>query len=84
MAGVIPKNNKRKVLKLNAIAIDKSNTRHLSIQECGMKDIKRGDVFIILEGSLELVLGKDNKFIWRAKTDAIPHKDSFAVQAEEI
>lgn len=76
--------DKRKVIKLNAITLDKSNHKYLSLHECEMKDIQRGDTFIMLEGSLELVIGKDNKFIWRAKSDALPHKGSFAVQAEEL
>lgn len=84
MVGSIPKNSKRRVLKFSVVSIDKSGSKYLSMQDCEMKDIKRGDVFIMLEGSLELVLGKENKFIWRAKIDAIQHKDSYAVQAEEI
>lgn len=84
MDGKQQKVSKRKVIKLNAITLDKSNHKYLSLHECEMKDIRQGDTFIMLESSLELVIGKENKFIWRAKSNALPHKESFVVQAEEL
>lgn len=84
MAGSIPKKDKRQVIRLAAIPINNSGKKVLSLQECEMKDIKKGDIFIMLEDTLELVLGKDQKFLYRAKSDGMPHKDTFVVQAEEI
>ena len=81
---MIKPKNKRQIIKLTSIALDTSDKRYLSLPECEMKDIKKGDLFLMFEGTMELVTGKEGKFLWRAKSDAIPHKDSFVIQAEEI
>jgi hypothetical protein len=84
MAGNTPKKDRRQVVKLSAISIDKTDKKYLSMQYCEMKDVKKGDVFFLLEDAMELVIGKDQKFLFRAKTDGMAHKDTFVVQAEEI
>ena len=76
--------DKRQVIRLSVTAINETKKRYLSIQPCDMKDIKKGDVFFMLEPTMELVLGKDNAFLHRAKTNGIPHKDTYVVQTEEI
>ena len=84
MAGDIPKKtDKRKVIKLSTIT-SSPGKKLLSLQECELKDIKKDDVFIMLEGSLEVVMGKGDKFIWKAKVNAIQRADSYLIQAEEI
>lgn len=79
-----PRVAKRQVVKLEATKLNHTGKLFLSIVQCEMKDIKKGDLFIMLESSLELVLGKDNKFLWKAKMNAVPYKDTYTVQAEEI
>ena len=81
---MIRSKNKRYVIKLEAISLNVNDKKYLSLIESEMKDVKKGDTFIMLEGSMELVMGKNDKFLWKAKSDAIPHKDSFIIQAEEI
>ena len=76
--------DKRQVIKLSVTMLNPSGKKYLSIVPCDMKDIKKGDVFFMLESSMELVVGKDNSFLHRAKTNGMPHKDTYLVQTEEI
>ena len=84
MDGKFQKKDKRQVIRLSSAVVNATGKKYLSIQPCEMKDVKKGDIFFMLEETLELVLGKDKKFLYRAKTDGMPHKDTYVVQAEEI
>ena len=76
--------DKRQVIRIGITSVNNTGKKYLSIQPCDMKDIKKGDVFFMLESTMELVVGKDNAFLHRAKTNGMPHKDTYVVQTEEI
>lgn len=76
--------DRRQAVRLSAIAMNNNGKKYLSIEQVAMKDLKRGDLFILLENTLELVTDKQNRFLYRATSDGIPHKDTYVIKAEEI